>query len=132
MRFENLAVLRDKLVAAKEFIDVYTYFLDEFCGVPEFMEAGESVDDPFLNSVIMAVGQQVFGPRAAPVGVALTRIAEHSFVHGAFRMNGSIASVFYFEDALTGLLCISSPSGDNHFARFSGRPVYRRPEPSMN
>jgi hypothetical protein len=131
---ELLSTLKDKLVNAKEFADVYRYFLDHFGEDPAFMGLGDRAESPFLEAVFKQVGHQLLGRPVAVTQLLLTRLADRNFLHGACMLAGTLATVVYFEDIAVGLLAMVSPKepGLMHYARFSGRQMLRGSEPSVN
>jgi hypothetical protein len=56
---EQLAALKDQLVTAKQFSDVYTYFFDRLGEDPAFLEHGQREDNKFLKSVLASVGEEL-------------------------------------------------------------------------
>jgi hypothetical protein len=129
-----LATLKDKLIHATDFSDVFTYFLDHFGEDEEFIEQGEVVRNEFLEQIYLQVGQQVFGRPVVLTNILFKHLPEHHFYHGGACLDGQVANVLYFEDACAGLLAIlwSEKPGETKFARFRGRPLTPPPKPSVN
>ena len=126
MDLKLLETLKQRLLTAKEFEQVFTYFLDQFGEDPEFIAQGERTDSPFLEAVMGQVGKELFRREIRVTDVLLTRLPEQQFIHCACRLAGRLANVIYFEDVRTGLLVVilSEKAGETKFARFSGRPLH--------
>jgi hypothetical protein len=127
-----LATLKDKLVTATEFDDVFRYFLDHFGENPKFIALGERSHDPFLVAVIEQIASQIFGKRVPLDNLLLTRLPDHNFTHGGVILNSHLANVLYFDDIRMGLVAVlmGFPTGEMKYARFSGqrpRPVPMNP-----
>jgi hypothetical protein len=129
-----LATLKDRLIHAENFTQVWEYFLDHFGQDPEFIALGERTDDPFLEAVLTQVGTELFQREVAPTDFLLTRVPEHQFVHGGCILNGRLTNVLYFEDIHTGLLAVvtSVTPAETKLVRFTGRRLLRNLAPSQN
>jgi hypothetical protein len=125
MDLTKLATLKEKLVSAKEFAEVWTYFLDHLGENPEFMALGERVQDRFLERVLSEIGKQLFGRTVQVRDTAFIHLPEHGFVHGALTLEDRPGSVFYFRDIRQGLVVLvwSLAPTETKFARFSGFPM---------
>jgi hypothetical protein len=125
-----LATLKDKLVNATEFSDVWRYFLDHFGEDPKFIALGERSSDAFLEAVLHQIGSQMFGQPVTLTDLLLSRLAEHHFTHGGVLLNGHLANVLYFDDIRSGMVAVwmANPAGETKYARFSGH----RQRPGMN
>lgn len=134
MDLSKLVVLRDMLRTATDFSAVFSYFLDNFAESREFIGLGEPTKDPFVESVVGAVGSQIFGKNVAPPHLLLSRVPGHHFLHGGFLMNGKLATVIYFEDVPIGLVAVvnATAPGETKYARFTRQKPPRRGEPSAN
>lgn len=134
MDLNLLATLKDKLLHAKNFSEVWHYFFDHFGEDAEFIALGERIRDTFLEAVLDQVAQQIFGKKVPVHEMLLTRLAEHQFIHGGCIINGKLANVVYFEDVQVGLfaLIMSVQPSDTRMARFSGRAMPARGSPSAN
>jgi hypothetical protein len=128
MDLSKLETLKEKLVSAKDFSEVWTWFLDHLGENPEFMGLGERVKDPFLEMVLRQIGQQLFGRPVELHDILFVYLKEHGFVHGALTLEDRPATVFYFQDIKQGLVVIawSLAPTETKFARFSG---YAMPTP---
>ncbi len=134
MDLKLLETLKQRLLTAKEFEQVFTYFLDQFGEDPEFIAQGERAHSAFLEAVVAQVGKELFGREVRVTDVLLTRLPEQQFIHGACRLAGRLANVIYFEDIHTGLLVVilSEARGETKLCRFSGRPLHNPQAPSRN
>jgi hypothetical protein len=129
-----LATLKEKLVTAENFSEVWTYFFDHFAEDPAFIALGDRTTSDFLNAVLAQVGGQLFKTPAVLAGTLLTRLPEHQFLHGACTLNGRLANIIYFEDIHTGLLAVvvSESPARTQMVRFTGRPLPVSRDPSPN
>jgi hypothetical protein len=129
-----LATLKDRLIHAENFSQVWEYFLDHFGQDPDFIALGERTDDPFLEAVLTQVGTELFHREVTPTDFLLTRVPEHQFVHGGCILNGRLTNVLYFEDIYTGLLAVvmSVTPAETKLVRFTGRRLQRNLAPSQN
>jgi hypothetical protein len=120
-----LATLKDRLLTARDFGDVLTYFLDHFGEDPGFIALGERCEHPFLEAVFTQVGGQLFGRPIRVSNVMLTRLAEEGFVHGTVQLEDRLGTVLYFEDIQKGLLSVvwSLSPTETKLVRFTGRPL---------
>ena len=134
MDLSPLATLKDKLLHAKTFADVQTYFLDHFGDQPEFMDLGERHRDPFLEAVFASVAEQLHNRRVPVTNVMLKRLPEHGFVHGSALLGGRLATMLYFEEPRRGLISViwSVSPPETKFARFFGQLLPRHGRPSAN
>ena len=120
-----LAILKTKLMTAKNFGEVTGYFLDHFGDHPAFLDLGVPTPDDFLEQVLTEVAGQLFHKAVAIRDIRLVRLPDHEFVHGGFMVQGKVGTLIYFEDVRKGLISIAwslSPP-ETKYARFSGRPV---------
>jgi hypothetical protein len=134
MDLSLLATLKDKLVNATEFSDVWRYFLDHFGEDPEFIALGDRTRDAFLEAVLDQIGSQMFGKQVALTNFLLARLPDHHFTHGGGLLNGHLANVLYFDDIRTGMVAIwaSITPGETKYARFSGQRQRPGLKPSAN
>jgi hypothetical protein len=134
MDLNLLDTLKEKLVHARDFSEVWAYFFDHFGEDPEFIACGERARHSFLEAVLTQVGSELFGRKVPVSHLLLTRLPERQFLHGGFSLNGRLANVIYFEDIQVGLIAVvlSMSSGETRLARFSGRPRPVSREPSVN
>jgi hypothetical protein len=134
MDLAQLTKLKAKLLTSSEFSSVLTYFMDHFGEKPEFIALGARTRHALVEAVIVQVAKEIFGKDVSPKNLILTRLADEQFIHGGFLLDGCLANVIYFDDVHVGLIsvCMGYPSKETKFARFTGMPLSRRPEPSMN
>jgi hypothetical protein len=120
-----LETLKQKLLQAQEFQEIWEYFMDHFGEDPDFMALGERTRNPFLEAVMSQVGQQLFGGPVQTAECLLTRLPEQQFIHGGCILAGKAGNVLYFEDAQVGLLAvvISLAPSETRLVRFTGRPL---------
>jgi len=130
----HLAVLKDQLVTAKQFSDVYTYFFDHLGEDRAFLDCGKREDHTFLKSVLASVGQELLQQPVAVHDFLAIRVTDQPFLHGSCQFAGHLMTFFYFEDIATGLAAVASlrRPKDTHFIRFRGQRLTPMPEPSRN
>jgi hypothetical protein len=118
---EKLGTLKQMLVEATDFSDVYGYFMDHFGEDPELMAMGERFRDPAFLQMLERLGAQVVGKKARIEQPLFLRVKEHRFVHGAFRYGDHVGCVFYFGDIEKGLAAFGSleSEGPTELARFT-------------
>jgi hypothetical protein len=118
---KKLIRLRQLLVEATDFSDVYSYFMDHFGKSPELMSLGKPLRDTTFLAVLEQIGSQVIGKKARISRPLLLRVPEHTFIHGAFRLGDHLGSVLYFEDIKMGLAAFGGleSEGPSQFMRFS-------------
>jgi hypothetical protein len=134
MDLTGLQTLKHKLLHDKELAPVYSFFLDHFGEHPEFMALGERTNHAFVEAVAVQVAQQMFGSDGAVRDLLLARVGEQQFIHGGLTVGGRIGGVIFFEDVQTGLVTVAEkrPSIEVKHARFSGRTLPSRGQPSRN
>jgi len=134
MDLAQLQQLKQQLLHEEQLSRIWLYFMDHFAEKVEFIAIGEEARDPLVEAVIAQIGQQLFGDDGAVSHLLLSRVAEQDFIHGGFALGGRVGGVIYFEDLHMGLLMVTDhpPSIEVKYARFSGRPLPRRGEPSRN
>lgn len=131
---KKLAKLKQLLVEAKDFSDVYSYFMDHFGQSPDLAKLGEPLRDKTFMDVLESIGAQVVGKKARISQPFFLRVADEKFIHGFFRLGDHLASVFYFEDIEKGLAAFGGveSEGPSQFMRFSlvGHPAAKRFAPN--
>jgi hypothetical protein len=90
-----LETLKDKLVHATDFSDLWRYFLDHFGEDPGFIALGDRSRDPFLEAILSQLGSRMFSGRVTLTDLLLSRLADHHFTHGGLLLNGHLANVLY-------------------------------------
>lgn len=122
MDLSRLQTLREKLATAREFGDVWRYFLDHFGEDQAFLDFGEPVRDPFLEGIIAQIGRQMFGEEVTLTDWVLRRVPGHGFIHGSGDLHGRLAGVLYFEADRAGLLAVIMLNPpETKYARFGAR-----------
>lgn len=118
---KKLSILKDMLVAAKDFRDPWNYFFDHFGDDPEFIrKVGRRAKEKGLIKVIAQVGRELFKKSTIAVSnLFLTEIPKYHFVHGSCFVEGRIATLMFFEDIDMGLIAVSMGGDLTMFARFS-------------
>jgi hypothetical protein len=126
MDLSLLDTLKQKLHEAKQFSDVWDYFLTNFGEKAEFMKIGDRARNSFLEAAIAQVGEQLFNRPVVISDFLLTRVPEHHFIHGTVRLENKLTSALYFDDIHKGMLCIlwSSRPPETKFIRFTGQAMY--------
>lgn len=121
-----LTSLEQMLHEAKQFSDIWDYFLAHFGENREFIALGERADDEVLEQVLQQVGRQLFGREVRVREMRLKRIPEYRFLHGSVLLEGKLASVIYFEEPQKGVLAVfwGSPASKVKYVRFTGRALY--------
>lgn len=134
MNLALLATLKEKLQIAKDFKDIWSYFFDQFGDHPEFLDLGETVQDPFLVALVEQAGRGIFGKMVKLDHSFFVRLPEYHFLHGALSLGGRLANVLYFEDIKVGSLSVimSPTSSQTHFVRFSAEILPQNWSPSNN
>jgi hypothetical protein len=130
----HFARLKQKLISAKQFDEIWNYFFDQFSQNEEFMSMGHQIDRHELLEVVLAqVASALFKVDAALIQIRYVNVPEHKFIHGCGKVNGHLTSVIYFEDVQVGIFNVVGPNGRTDMARFSGRPFAKKtPTPSLN
>lgn len=135
MDLTRLRTLEKLLHEAKQFYDVWDYFLEHFGEHPEFIALGQRGSDEFLDVVLRQIGEQLFGPGVRLSEPMLTRLPEYGFLHGTLVMEGRLTSALYFENIHKGMLAVLAGPGDppeTKFIRFTGRALYKGLDRSEN
>jgi hypothetical protein len=117
----KLATLKQHLLEATDFFDVYGYFMEHFGHRPELMTLGEPLDDATFVAVLEQIGARIVGEEGSITEPFLLRLREHQLVHGAFVLGTHVGTVFYFSDVDTGLAAFGAmdSEGPSQLARFS-------------
>ncbi len=117
----KLATLKQRLLDATDFFEVYGYFMEHFGQHQELRTLGEPLEDPTFVTVLEKVGARTVGQEARITDPFLLRLREHQLVHGAFVLGDHVGTVFYFADIDVGLLAFGGldSDGPSKLARFS-------------
>jgi hypothetical protein len=135
MDLSLLATMKEQMAQAKQFSDVWTFFLDHFGEKKEFLALGEPAgEQPFLMAVLTQVGKELFGKDVEVTNLVLVRLPEYHFVHGGGVLHNKLCNVLYFEDIGQGILAIpwNFQPGETKFVRFRGQPLRPGYKPSVN
>lgn len=119
--FKKLDPLKQILIDAKDFTDVYEYFMEHFGSKPEFAMFGEPFTDRNFVKVLAQVGTHLLGKKTRLMEAYLVRLAEQKFVHGAFTFGKHQGNVLYFEDIEKGLAGFGklNSTGPSDLVRFT-------------
>ena len=122
MKAEHFLALKEKIVEAENFNEVWQYFFDHFSDNRGFMNMGKKTQNAFLQSILEEVGERLFRQKVKLTNLMLTEIPQHHFVHGACFVQGRMASVMYFEDVKVGMLSVLGSAQSHHVSmiRFTG------------
>lgn len=134
MQIKFLAALKDQLVQATEFSEVWKYFLDNFGEDPAFMALGERTSHGLLEALIIQAAKGSFKMTIDSKDILLTLLPEHKFIHGGICRNGKMVNVLYFEEISTGSMMICALGAKNTItSRFMAKPAGPSlPQPSLN
>ena len=120
MDIKKLSILKDKLVAAKNFKEPWDDFFDNFAEDLEFLQLGKLAKDTLLKEIITKIGEELFGTKKVSVtNFLMTELEKHHFFHGACFIQGRIASVMFFSDIDMGLIAVSMGGAETSLIRFS-------------
>jgi hypothetical protein len=133
MDLSLLDTLKQRLIDAKEFSKVWTYFLDHFGEDPQFMALGERTRNDVVETLLVQTAKQVCGITIAANDILLTGLPEQKFIHGGCFVKGYMVNVLYFEEICTGTIMVCALGQENTVTlRFTGRPMADPHRPSMN
>jgi hypothetical protein len=130
MNLDRLQQLKQKLIQEKKLSTIWSFYMDEFADLPEFIEVGEPRANPFLEAVIQQICQKMFGKTSKIDDILIIYIAEYDFFHAPLQVEQRIGGVIYFADVNVGLLAVSAtfpPTDEVKYSRFSGLPIHRAP-----
>ena len=130
----KLATLKQRLLEATDFFDVYGYFMEHFGHLPELMTLGEPLRDATFVAVLEQIGARIVGEEGSISEPFLLRLGEHQLVHGAFVLGAHVGTVFYFSDVDTGLAAFGAmdSEGPSRLARFSLAKVPAGTTPTLH
>lgn len=115
----HLGVLRERMLHPTDYDQAVYYFMEEFCGDPEFVTASDKEQMPHLVAVLEHVVSKSLGKTVELEGALVSYLREHRFFHGNARADGRIVLFFYFEEADTGIvMIIPGVRGQGDMARF--------------
>jgi hypothetical protein len=128
-----LATLKQRLVNATDFSDVWTYFLDHFGEDPAFLALGERTRHDVVETLLVQTAKKLCRLDVPAANVLLTSLPEHQFIHGGIFAKGHMINVLYFGDIFMGTIMVCTLGSDQtHVLRFTGREVVDQTKPSMN
>lgn len=120
MDLKKLSILKDKLVAAKNFKEPWNYFFDNFAEDLEFLKLGKLAKDTMIKEIITKIGEELFGTEKVSVtNFFMTELKKYHFFHGACFIQGRVASVIFFADIDMGLIAVSMGGTEISLIRFS-------------
>lgn len=118
----HLDALKQQLIAAQDFKQIWDYFFDHCAENSDFLDRGERVSHPDLEHTLSKVAQQLLdAPDAQLSNLLLIKVAGYDFYHGAFFMGSRLVNVMFFADIDAGTLAIAPAPGSAQvvFGRFS-------------
>ena len=125
MKAEYFSTLKEKVLTAENFDEVWQYFFDHFSDNPRFIDMGQKTENSFLQSILEGVGERLFRKKGEVTNMLFVKIPQHRFIHGACCIQGRMASVMYFEDVKLGILSVigSLLTHEVMMVRFTGLEV---------
>lgn len=115
----HLGVLRERMLHPTHYELALNYFLEEFAGDVQFLNASEPDNAPHLLAVLARVAAQALGKKVAFDEAKLFLLREHRFYHGNAAVAGRVMLFFYFEDADKGIAAlVPGTTGAMDVARF--------------
>jgi hypothetical protein len=113
--------LKQILVDATDFSDVYGYFMEHFGSKSWFMAFGEPHRDARFIKLLEHLATKVLGKKGRITEPYLLRVAEFKFVHGAFVFGKHLGNVIFFEDIDKGMVGFGglNSTGPSELARFT-------------
>ena len=127
----HLGILRERMLHPTDYDLALNYFLEEFAGDVNFLDASEPDDAPHLLAVLAHVAAKALGRKVAFDDAKLFLLREHGFYHGNAAVAGRVLLFFYFQEADTGLAAlIPGTSAAMDIARF--RLTAGLPDPRKN
>ena len=115
----DFADLQQRFVAATDFADFWTHFLDNYAEKRAFMDMGGPAETKEMEVLVAYIAGKMLGKLSEAEGMRLAKIPEAGLVHGACLFDGDITCVLYFENIERGLIVSSRIGGMTNFARFT-------------
>ncbi|RJP29926.1 MAG: hypothetical protein C4527_10635 [Candidatus Omnitrophota bacterium] len=103
---DKLKTLQKMLISEDNFNITFKYFFEQLGEDPSFIESSKKVKNPFLKSILKAIGKQIFNEEDAVAHLMLLKLPKSSFYHGSCFIHGRMASIIYFEDIEMGMVAI--------------------------
>ncbi len=120
MDLKKLDELKEVLTSAEEIGDIWDFFFDHLGENPDFHALGKRRKSPLLNTILVQLGKQLFGPEGKLTGLHLVVLRAQRFAHGSCTLGGYPATVLYFADIGLGSAAVTDPkTGHTHFIRFT-------------
>jgi len=126
MKLHLLDELKQKLLNDADLSEIWSFYMDEFADISEFLDVGKPKQDGLLTAVVPQVCQQIFGQTTKINQLFPIYIDKYQFFHAPFFADKRIGGLIYFEDVHTGLIAISAnfpPTSKVHYSRFSTSPA---------
>lgn len=115
----HLGILKERMLHPTDYELAVHYFLEEFAGDSEFIQASDRETMPHLVAVLGKIVSKALDKTVELEGALVSCLREHRFVHGNARADGRIVLFFYFEDGDTGMvMIIPGIHGQGEMARF--------------
>ena len=114
MDLDRLHELKNMIVSATSFGDLWDYFFDHFGDKPEFMDLGGPTEHPMLEAVVERLGREIYKDARAVVVTKpiLVKLEDYQFIHGSFVIQGRMGVLIFFEDIDMGLMSLTAASKD--------------------
>lgn len=118
---QGLRLLKNEILEAEDFHDLFEFFLDEYGENPRFRAHGKMISKaPLLVEALKAVATRLFPDGQNKVdNLRLTQLKKHHFIHGYAHVNDLPTIVFAFEDMGIGMAAIAQPDGETHCMRIT-------------
>ena len=127
------ADLKKRFVEATNFAEFHDYYMSNFIEKGNFMRLGRTLSAPraeFLNDALAESYGKIAGVSVIAISSQLIEVPELGLVHGAFNINGKLASVLYFDDIAMGMFVVveNGSTGETKYMRFTAiRPTRGKP-----
>ena len=130
----HFITLRDKLLHAEKFSDVWEYFLDHISDDPEFNVASHRTRSEVLEPIFDQFCSHALKAKPAHGSLLLVRYGPNHFIHGGAMVGTMLVNVLFFEDLMTGLFSVTDPTGRRpaRLSRFNAKPAPGMPNPTQN
>lgn len=124
MTMNEVNELKKRLVETTNFSEFQDYYFTNFIEKSDFKKLGRPLSAPRTNGILQMVMESYYQAQEARVVAvqgALIEIREASLIHGAFLVDGKLASVLYFTDIRVGMCSVAEDffGGKTNHMRFS-------------
>jgi hypothetical protein len=120
---EALADLRQRLLAAVNFDQFWTYYFDHFAEHPDLYHLSDRIDAPGAVPVIEEAAARLMGhPHSRARGIQLFQIQGSDMYHGSCSVGGRLSAFLYFSSIHSGMLAVVGESDEMHYCRFRMDP----------